>query len=113
MDNVISTDKYWIYDNKLIFKPDFDESLDDYLDLLKNCTQLIFANYDSLDLVIKTENKYLSKYMRSYRDSQFSQSFVNSLNNSNNLTSLTLRSTYNKSLFNLVIKQDFGKNLVL
>ena len=36
---------YWILDNKFIFKPEFNEKIDKYYDLISNYNTLIFSNY--------------------------------------------------------------------
>ena len=53
---------YWICEDKFIFKPEFNESIDKYIDIIKNYSQLIFSNYDDLEICIETNNKYLDEY---------------------------------------------------
>ena len=38
-------DVYWIYEDKFIFKPEFNEPIDKYVNTIKNYSQLIFSNY--------------------------------------------------------------------
>ena len=54
--------KYYIKDGIIYFDPKFNESLDNYTDIMKNCSQIIFSNYYDYDICIKTKNKYDSKY---------------------------------------------------
>ena len=54
--------KYYIKDECIYFNPKFNESLDNYTDIMKNCSQIIFSNYYDYDICIKTKNKYDSKY---------------------------------------------------
>ena len=44
MDNL----PYWFKDNKLIFKPNFDEELDDYYGLISQYDELIFSIVENL-----------------------------------------------------------------
>ncbi len=49
---------YWIVNNKLIFKPEFNEELDDYYDVISQYNTLIFSNYNDSLVALKTNNKY-------------------------------------------------------
>ena len=53
---------YWICEDKFIFKPEFNESIDKYIDIIKNYSQLIFSNFDDFEICIETNNKYLDEY---------------------------------------------------
>ncbi len=64
---------YWIYEDKFIFKPSFNEPIDKHIDIIKNYSQLIFSNYDNLESCIKTNNEYLNKYDMNFRQSTFNQ----------------------------------------
>ena len=63
---------YWIYEEYFIFKPEFDEKIDDYIPIIKNYKKLIFSNYDDYKLCIETKN---------YQRSKFNQPLNNSLDN--------------------------------
>ncbi len=41
--------RYWIYQDNFIFKPNFKESLHNYIGIIKqsNCVKLVFSNYYS------------------------------------------------------------------
>jgi hypothetical protein len=59
---MIETLDYWIQDDKFIFKPDFNEPIYKYYDLISNCNALIFSNYSDINACIETNNKYNHKY---------------------------------------------------
>ena len=42
----METTDYWIYEDKVIFKPNFNDNLDDYFDIISKYNELIFSNYD-------------------------------------------------------------------
>ncbi len=86
MNELIETSDYWIVDEHLIFKPEFDDSLDKYTNLLNKCTHLIFSNYDDWKICIKTNNKYMVMYKSQWVQSDFNQPIE--LNQ--NLTHLTM-----------------------
>ncbi len=48
---------YWIVEDKLIFKPEFNEELDNYYNVISQYNKLIFSNYNDPEITIKTENK--------------------------------------------------------
>ena len=62
---------YWIYEEYFIFKPEFDEKIDDYIPIIKNYKKLIFSNYDNYKLCIETNNKILNKYDKNCKKSNF------------------------------------------
>jgi hypothetical protein len=43
---------YWIYEDKFIFKPDFNEVINDYIKIIKDYKILIFTNYKDLKICI-------------------------------------------------------------
>ena len=43
---------YWIYEDSIIFKPEFDKPLDDYIEIISNYKKLIFSNYDNLEIFL-------------------------------------------------------------
>jgi len=45
--------KYWIVEDAIIFKPEFNESLDNYSDIISNCRILIFSNYKDPPTTLK------------------------------------------------------------
>ena len=64
---------YWIYEDSFIFKPEFNEPIDDYIDIIKNYKKLIFSNYNDFKICIETNNNYINKYQNNYIDSKFNQ----------------------------------------
>ena len=87
---------YWIYDDKFVFKPKFNESIDKYIGVIKNYSQLIFSDYDDLEICIETNNKYLSKYNKNFKFSKFNKPLSNSLDNLTLLTHLTFGINFNQ-----------------
>ena len=83
-------DVYWIHKDKFIFKPKFNEPVDKYIDIIKNYSQLIFSDYDDLEICIETNNQCLVKYRHKYIKSKFNKSLEDSLTNLSSLTHLTL-----------------------
>ena len=45
--------KYWIIDDKLIFKPEFNEELEEYYNVIGKYNTLIFSNYDDPEITMK------------------------------------------------------------
>jgi len=115
---------YWIVDNGIIFKPEFNESLDSYVDIISNYRILIFSNYDDSYRALKN-NEFYSYYKskklfaHSLFNNQLGNSFLNliylrelslgydfnqpldnCLSNLINLQKLTLSNEFNQSLDN-------------
>ena len=114
-------ENYLLSDNKIIFKPDFNEPIDKYFEIISKCNGIIFGNYDELEIVLETNNIYNVKYDNNYKDSLFNQKiilsnkiinlfFSNCFNQNiilpNTIINLTFGPKFNQ---NIVIKQDFGK----
>jgi hypothetical protein len=53
---MIETEDYWISENKFVFKPTFNESIDKYYDLINLYDTLIFSNYHDLNICIERNN---------------------------------------------------------
>jgi len=49
---------YWTVDDAIIFKPEFDSSLDDYTSIISNYRILIFSNYSDPHQALKNNNIY-------------------------------------------------------
>ena len=64
--------KYWIIDDKLIFKPKFDEELEEYYNVIGQYNTLIFSNYDNPEITIKTDNKLEDRNYKNYKAAQSS-----------------------------------------
>ena len=67
---------YWIYENKIIFKPEFNDKLDNYLDIISKYNELIFSNYDDYNIEIETNGEYFHIYNNIYKKSKFNQSIT-------------------------------------
>ena len=65
--------KYWIIDDKLIFKPEFDEELEEYYNVIGQYNTLIFSNYNDPEITIKTNNKYEGRNYDNYKKSKFNK----------------------------------------
>ena len=70
---MLETSDYWIQDNKFIFKPEFNSSIQVYIDLISQSNELIFSNYDDINICIKTNNNYDYNYRKNYQRSKFNQ----------------------------------------
>jgi phage anti-repressor protein len=67
------TSDYWIYENKFIFKPEFNNQIDEYYELISNYDELIFSNYDDLNILLETKNNYNENIYENYIESKFNQ----------------------------------------
>ena len=54
---------YWIIADTIIFKPEFNENLDVYKEIISQYPKLIFSNYCDPKITIKTNNNYNIKYI--------------------------------------------------
>ncbi len=109
------TKDYWIIDDHLIFKPEFNKSLDKYANLLNKYTYLTFSNYNDWNICIETNNKYMYKYYDQYIRSKFNHPIE--LNQK--LTHLTMGASFNKpiqlnqNLTHLTIRYKFDRPIQL
>ena len=101
---------YWIIDDAIIFKPEFNECLDNYLDIISNYRILYFSNYDDPHLVLKYKNIYNKKLDTS---SSFDKPLSNSLSGLQNLEELDFGYSFNKSLGNSLSKLTNLRKLTL
>ena len=74
---------YWIVDDLIIFKPEFNEELINYYDIINKYQKIIFSNYDKLEIMIETNNEWINKYDNKYN---------------NNLTHLTFGEYFNQKI---------------
>ena len=92
------TEYYWIWnENILVFKPEFNKPLNDYIDIISKYNKLIFSNYSDIAICIKTNNQYIFKFKK-YLESKFNQE-VNNL--PLNITHLTFGYCFNQEVINL------------
>ena len=110
----METIDYWIYENKLIFKPNFSNKLDTYLDIISKYNEIIFSNYDYLDITIKTNNEYYEGY-RNYKLSKFNQQIIIP----ENVTHLTFGYHFNQQIIipqnvtHLIFGYDFNQHVII
>src|SRR3990167_5993112 len=81
----------------IIFKPDFNDKLDDYIDIISKHNELIFSNYDDCIITIKTNNKYCEeyyKYDKKYKISKFNKQVIIP----ENVTHLTFGNDFNQQV---------------
>ena len=64
---------YWIHENKIFFKPEFNDKLDNYINIISEYTELIFSDYDDFNITIKTNNIYNIDYYNNHKGSIFNQ----------------------------------------
>jgi hypothetical protein len=88
---------YWIYEDTIIFKPEFDGSLDIYNDILTQYNKLVFSDYNNLKICIETNNIYNIKYESNFIRNKFNQE----VNLPPNLTHLTFGYYFNQQVNNL------------
>ena len=106
---------YWIYENKIIFKPNFNAKLDDFIDIITKCNELIFSDYNDYNITIKTNNKYYEEYEQNYKLSKFNKSVIIP----KNVTHLTLGHKFNQqviipqSITNLTFGNKFDKQVII
>src|SRR3972149_3570538 len=91
---MMETEDCWIYENKIIFKPNFNAKLDNYIDIITKCNELIFSNYYDYNITIKTNNKYCNEYEQNYKSSKFNQQVIIP----ENVTHLTFGSYFNQQI---------------
>jgi len=84
---------YWIVDDWLIFKPEFNDKLDEYYDMINKYNKIIFSNYNEHLIEIETNNRWIKNY---FLYSIFNQEI--NLSNNNNLTDLYLGHDFNKKI---------------
>ena len=73
---MMETEDYWIYENKIIFKPNFNDKIDIYQGIISKYNELIFSNYDDYNITIKTNNRYYVEYAQNNKSSKFNQKVI-------------------------------------
>jgi hypothetical protein len=94
---------YWIVDDLLIFKPEFNEELTDYYDVINKYKKIKFSNYNDPLIAIEIHNLYNDKYIKKYIKNKFNQKI--DLSNNINLTHLTFKYKFNKKKYQKILKQ--------
>ena len=87
---------YWIEDKLLIFKPEFNEELINYYDIINKYKKVMFSNYS-----VKN-NKYNNKFKNNYVLGLFNKEI--DLSNNINLTHLTFGCGFTQEIFHLILK---------
>ena len=95
-------DKYWIHEDYFIFKPEFNNELDDFINLIVNYKKLIFSDYNDYKICIVTNNKFEEK--NNYKGSKFNKALDNTFENLINLQQLTFGLWFNQPLTNSLEK---------
>ena len=62
---------YWIIDEWLIFKSNFNEELDNYYDLINKYVKIMFSNYDDPLIAIENSNEWIEKYKNNFIKNKF------------------------------------------
>jgi len=57
---------YWIVNKWLIFKPEFNEELTNYYEIINKYKKGIFSNYNEPLIAIEINNEYSKKYKNNY-----------------------------------------------
>ena len=103
---------YWIVDDTIIFKPEFNDSLNNYTNVISNYKNLYFSNYNDPNIILKHDNNQYSynEYCALYNKSLFDHPLSDSLLDLINLRKLTFGHCFNHplsdSLFNLINLQE-------
>ena len=91
---------YWIVDDAIIFKPSFNECLDDYTQIISNYKVLYFSNHTDPLIALKNKNNPCLTNNESNIWSLFDQPLGNSLSNLVYLRELTFGDHFNHPLNN-------------
>ena len=88
---------YWIVDDWLIFKPEFNEELTDYYNVINQYKKIMFSNYNEPLIAIKTNNNMIDTHSNNFMDSM---NLIKKLDLSNNinLTHLTFGRRFNQEI---------------
>jgi hypothetical protein len=91
---------YWTHEDYFIFKPDFNGSITNYLDIIKPHSKLVFSNFGDLNLCIEQDNFYPNNFYldKKYIGSKFDQPLANSLDQLINMTHINFGYKFNYPL---------------
>jgi len=98
---------YWIVDDAIIFKPQFNSCLDDHKQIISNYKRLIFSDYNDPHVALETNNKYDDDEYANHNihyASRFNQPLNNSLFDLDKLIELTFGENFNHPLGNSLSK---------
>ena len=88
---------FWIVNELLIFKPEFNEKITNYYDIINKYKKVIFSDYNDSLITIKTNNIFKEKYYSYHYNSNFNKEI--NLSNNKNLTHLTFGLIFNKKIY--------------
>ena len=60
--NKMNNEKYWVYDDYFIFKPEFDEPIEKYVGIISDYSKLIFSDYNDCEITIKIINNPIFRF---------------------------------------------------
>jgi hypothetical protein len=84
---------YWTYDDYFIFKPEFNGSITNYLNILIKYKKLIFSDFDQKVDIKTIINKNYNQALSG--NSKFNQPLSNTLDQLSNLTHIDFSSSFN------------------
>lgn len=112
------THDYWIVNNIFIFKSNFDEPIDDYVNIMLNYNKLIFSNYDDPFMAIKENNKIENIIISPYSNDNPSK-FNQKITIPNNITQVFFGHGFDEivnlheSITHLIFGYDFNQEVIL
>lgn len=100
--NNIETNNYWIYDGKLIFKPNFNECINEHYVLLlflSKIDTIIFSEYDNLRIFLKFSDVVPNMYHKNFVRSKFNkkiefEKYINIIN----ITKIIFPNSFNQDV---------------
>lgn len=112
---MIETKDYWIVNNKLIFKYNFNSLINVCIDLISKYDELIFSNYNDMIMCLETNNDHSSKYYENYKKSKFNKKIKlpENLLNVNFGYSFNQKVDLPSNLLNLTFGDDFNQKVDL
>ena len=107
----METEDYWIYENKIIFRYNYNGDISQYYHIIDKYSEILFTNYDNIYKIINEHNMHYGefpvKYIMPYC-SEFNQPIIIS----ENITRITFGDRFNKivSIHKNVTHLTFGNN---
>jgi len=97
--------KYYIKDECIYFNCEFNESLDNYINVMKNCKKIIFSNYYDYVICIQTKNHFDPIYFKNIKNNKFNQPLNNCFDHQTQLKELFFGFYFNHPLNNSIARQ--------
>ena len=88
---------YWIENEWLIFKPEFNEEMTNYYEIINKYKKVLFSNYNDPLIAIQKNNNYVYEYYNKHINSDFNKEIY--LLNNINLTHLTFEWNFNQEIY--------------